>query len=47
MTEDQMIGWHHRFNGPEFEQDREIVKDRDACCAAVHGRANSRTQLSD
>ena len=20
MTEDEMIGWHHRFNGQEFEQ---------------------------
>ena len=20
MTEDEMIGWHHRHNGPEFEQ---------------------------
>ena len=20
MTEDQMVGWHHSLNGPEFEQ---------------------------
>ena len=20
MTEDEMIGWHHRFNGREFKQ---------------------------
>ena len=20
MTEDEMIGWHHQFNGHEFEQ---------------------------
>ena len=20
MTEDEMVGWHHRFDGPEFEQ---------------------------
>ena len=19
-TEEEMVGWHHRFNGPEFEQ---------------------------
>ena len=25
----------------------EIVKDREACCAAVHGVAKSQTQLSD
>ena len=20
MTEDETVGWHHRLNGPEFEQ---------------------------
>ena len=20
MTEDEMVGWHHKFNGHEFEQ---------------------------
>ena len=20
MTEDEMVGWHHQFNGNEFEQ---------------------------
>ena len=20
MTEEEMVGWHHRFNGNEFEQ---------------------------
>ena len=37
-TEDEMIGWHHRLNGHEFEQTL-IVKDREACHAAVHGVA--------
>ena len=22
MTEDEMVGWHHRINGLEFEQTR-------------------------
>jgi len=22
MTEDEMVGWHHRLNGHEFEQTR-------------------------
>ena len=36
-----MVGWHHRLNGQEFEQTPEIVKDKEACCAAVHGVAKS------
>ena len=46
-TEDEMVGWHHRLNGQEFEQTPEIVKDKEACCAAVHGVTKSRTRLSD
>ena len=47
MTEDKMVRWHHRLNGHEFEQLLEIVKDREAWCAAVHGVSKSRTRLSD
>ena len=35
MTEDEMVGWHHRLNGHEFEQDLG-VDDRQgslACCS--------------
>ena len=42
MTEDGMVGWHHRLNGHEFEQAlKKIVKDREGCNAAVHGIARS------
>ena len=36
-SEDKILGWHHWLNGHEFEQAQEIVKDRGAWCAAVHG----------
>ena len=46
-TEDEIAGWHHRLDGHEFEQFQEMVKVREAWCAAVHGATKSQTQLSD
>ena len=45
-TEDEMAGWHHRLDGHEFEWIRDLVMDRKAWCAAIHGITKSRT-LSD
>ena len=42
-----MVGWHHQLNGHEFEQFSELVVDREAWGAAVHGFAESRACLSD
>ena len=47
MTEDKMVGSHHQLNGQEFERLRELVIDREAWRAAVHGVTKSQTQLSD
>ena len=47
MTEDEMVGGHHRLNGHEFEQALGVGDDREAWRAAVHGVTKSWTQLSD
>ena len=47
MTEDEMAGWHHRFNGLSVSKLRELVMDREAWHPAVHGVTKSQTQLSD
>ena len=44
MTEDEMAGWHHRFNEQlSLSKLRELVIDREAWHAAVHGLTKSRT----
>ena len=46
MTEDEMVGWHHRLDGYELSQRWEMVMDREAWHAAIHGVTKSRTRLS-
>ena len=43
MTEYEIIGWHHRLNGYGLGRLRDLVMDREACHAAVHGVAKSQT----
>ena len=35
MTEDEMVGWHHRLNGDEFEQTLEDGEEQGSlvCCS--------------
>ena len=46
-TENEMVGWDHRLDGHEFEQTLELVMDREAWRAPVHGVAKSQTQLGN
>ena len=46
-TEDEMVGWHHRLHGHGFVWLRELVMDREASSAEVHGVTKSQTRLSD
>ena len=47
MTEDEMVGWHHRHNGHGFGWTLGVSDEQGGLRAAVHGVAKSQTQLSD
>ena len=50
MTEDKMVGWHHRLNGHEFEQTPGNSKGqgRLACCGSWgHKESDMTEQLNN
>ena len=47
MTEDEMVGWHLDSMDMSLSELREMVMDREAWHAAIHGVSKSRTRLSD
>ena len=44
MTEDEMVGWHHRLDGHEFEQDLGVGDGQGSlACYSPWGRKESDT----
>ena len=42
-TEDEMVGWHHNSMDMSLSKLREMMKDREAWCAAIHRVTKKRT----
>ena len=47
MTGDKMVGWHHRLMDIHLSRLWELVTDREAWSAAIHGVSKRQTRLSD
>ena len=47
MTEDGIVGWHTNLMDMSLSKVQDLVMDREAWRAAIHGVAKRQTQLSD
>ena len=47
MTEDEMVGWHHRLGGHGFWWTLGVGDGQGGCHAVVHGVTKSWKQLND
>ena len=47
MTESEIVGWHHRLNGHDFEQTPGDGEGQGSLVFCIHGVAKSQTRLSD
>ena len=47
MTEEEMVGWHRQFEDMSLSKLRELVIDREAWSATIHGVAKSWARLSN
>jgi len=47
MTEGEMVGWHHRLDGHEFEQALGVGDGQGGLACCSHGVTKSRTRLRD
>ena len=47
MTEDETVGWHHNSIDISLCKIQEMVRDREAWHATVHGVAKGQIRLSD
>ena len=43
MIEDEMVGWHHQLTDMSLSKLWEMVKNREAWCAAVHRAPKNQT----
>ena len=46
-TEDEMVRWHHRLNGHEFEQAPRVIEGQGGLVCCSHGVTKIQTLLSD